>query len=75
MKKITIILTMFLFVLTTLAQNQINWVTTIELEESLENSEKNYFIYIENDDLFDIMDEEEEKEWKKKESLLLKDNE
>ena len=73
MKRITILLTAFLFTFTGLAQEKINWLTTSEFEKAIKQEKQNCFIFIEDDKVTPNISAEQIKERKKMMFTFLED--
>ena len=73
MKRITILLTAFLFTFTGLAQERINWLTTSQFEKAVKKEKQNYFIFIEDDRMNENIPKERVEAMKKRMSYFLQD--
>ena len=74
MKKITILLTAFLFTFTALAQEKINWLTTSQFEKAVKKEKQNCFIFIEDDRIQEDMPKERAEEMQKRMFAFLEDD-
>ena len=75
MKRISILLTAFLFTFTGLAQEKINWLTTSQFEKAVKKEKQNCFIFIEDDRMNENIPKERVEAMKKRMSHFLQDEE
>ena len=74
MRRITILLTAFLFTFTGLAQDKINWLTTSQFEKAVKKGKQNCFIFIENDRMKEDIPKERVEAMRKRMFAFLEDD-